>query len=148
ANAAVAGSFSWDASATTYFFVPVFSFGDKKFVFTVSVFQGLKNLPGDALVNPRSFGPFTCDGTGKPVGRVLFETFAVQTDNDTTKTTGDWGVNVQGQLQGAAITSRRAYIAGFQLANANNGGRYRATIDPLTGASLNALVSNVTPPTS
>ena len=64
AGVAILGDFTHNPGATTYFFTPTFSLGDKKYTFTVSLFQGLTDLSGNLLVNPRSFGPFTCDGTG------------------------------------------------------------------------------------
>jgi len=147
-NVAIAGSFSWNASATTYFFVPIFSFGDKKYVFSIQVFQGLKDLAGNLLVNPRSFGPFTCDGAGKASGRVLAESFDTLADRDPTPTTADWGANVAGQLQGVSITSRRAVIACWQLANANQAGSYRSVPEPLIGFQWNTFVTNPVPPTA
>ena len=60
----VPGYFTHDPSATIFYFNPFFSFGDKKLVFYVQCLQGLKDLAGNQLVNPRFFGNYTCDGKG------------------------------------------------------------------------------------
>jgi len=143
----IPGSFSWDASAKTFFFVPVFSFGDKKYVFNVVVSSKLTDLSGNNLINPRSFGPFTGDGTGKVSGTILEESFDVATDADPANTTADWGFTTLGQLEGAAITTRRVFIEGARFALDQNGGQYNPIVDPLTGAQLNQFVAGVNPPT-
>lgn len=147
-NVPIPGSITWDPSAKTFYFVPVFSFGDKKYVFGVQVFQNLKDLAGNPLINPRSFGPYTCDGTGKSTGKILAESFSGGVDNDTTVTSADWGFAVLGDLTGAPISSRRAYIAGYQLAQRENAGQYNPIVDPLTGQLLNNYIANIQPPTN
>jgi hypothetical protein len=136
----------------TFFFEPVFSFGTKKYKFSVSVMQGVSDLAGNLLVNPRSFGPYVVDGTGREEGDLLVETFANQLDCDVGATSGDWGVTEQGVLQGAAISSRRTFIAGWQQAEggrqSGNIGQYFALVDPLVGADLNQFVANIQPPTA
>ncbi|MFO0934572.1 MAG: Ig-like domain-containing protein [Planctomycetota bacterium] len=148
ADKIIPGSFSWDAAAKTFFFVPAFSFGDKKYVFNVLVTSKLTDLSGNALINPRSFGPFTCDGLGKVAGTILEEPFDFNNDNDTSKTTADWGFTTLGQLEGAAITTRRVFIEGAVAALNENGGQYNPIVDPLTGAQLNQFVAGVNPPTN
>lgn len=148
---AIPGSFTHDAAATTYFFHPTFSFGDGKYVFAVQVFQGLKDLCGNLLVNPGSFGPYTCDGTGISTGTVLAEEFTSITDYDIANSDGaDWGASEEGVLQGQEITSREAYIYSytFQGTGPNDYGQYSAIISPMIGAALNLYVSGVSPPTS
>ena len=150
----VAGTFSFDASATRYFFRPTFSFGNQKFIFTAQVFQGLKDLSGNLLVNPGSFGPFTCDGTGIDNGKVISEDFLTTGAQDPTTSDADWGATEEGILKGVDITSRDVYIFSYNYAddfgtNADSGrGQYAAIVDPLTGADLNNLVSGVSPATS
>ncbi|MCC7136936.1 MAG: Ig-like domain-containing protein [Planctomycetes bacterium] len=147
-NVPIPGSISWDAAAKTFFFVPVFSFGDKKYTFGVQVFQTLKDLAGNPLINPRSFGPYVCDGTGKVTGKILAESFGTSTDNDTSVTSADWGFAVTGDLTGTPITSRRAYIAGYQIAQNTGAGQYNPIVDPLTGFLLNNYIANIQPPTN
>lgn len=147
-NVPIPGSISWDAAAKTFFFVPVFSFGDKKYTFGVQVFQTLKDLAGNPLINPRSFGPYVCDGTGKVTGKILAESFGTSTDNDTGVTSADWGFAVTGDLTGTPITSRRAYIAGYQIAQNTGAGQYNPIVDPLTGFLLNNYIANIQPPTN
>lgn len=148
AGAIVPGSVTWDAAAKTYFFRPVFSFGDAKFVFTVTVTSNLKDLSGNPLINPRSFGPFTCDGLGKSTGRILVEGFDTSTDSDGGASNADWGFTTLSTLEGAAITTRRVWIEGAQFALDRNGGQYNPIVDPLIGAQLNQYLANVNPPTS
>jgi hypothetical protein len=143
----IPGSFESDPSATIWYFRPTFSFGDKKYVFSVSLTQFVRDLAGNLLVNPRSFGPYTCDGTGRPIGRSLVETFDGVVNRDSALTTADWGQTVAGRLQGAAITTRRAYISCWQLSD-QWGGAYNPIVDPLIGASINLLVPNVNPPSN
>ena len=153
----IPGFFTVDPSATTFFFNPTFSFGDQKYVFNAQVFQGLRDLSGNLLVNPRSFGDYTCDGRGQATGQVLEENFLSFANIDYTKTDADWGATEEGVLQGQAITSRNAYIFGWQFQDADGDGnsddlarvgQYSPLISPLIGAALNQFVSNITPPTS
>lgn len=148
-NTAVPGTLQMDPAAKKWTFLPTFSFGDKKYVFTVAVYQGLTDLSGNQIVNPRSWGPFTCDGTGTPPGRLLAESFDNQTNNDTTANPGnqaDWGQTTPGTLQGAAITSRRVYVAGYRFAESEQGGQYNVVAEPLTGANLGPLLQSIGQP--
>lgn len=147
-NVPVPGSFTHDASARTYFFKPLFSFGSagQKLIFTASVFQALKDLSGNNLVNPRSEGPFKADGQGTATGKVLAESFDTQTNSHTAVTDADWGTTVQGQLQGAAVTTRRVWVAGYQEVLGRSQGQYNPIIDPLIGAAINQYITNLTPP--
>jgi hypothetical protein len=144
----IVGSFTHDPSMTKWFFKPTFSFGDRKFDFAVSLRQGLKDLAGNFLVNPRSFGPYVCDGEGRPTGRILAESFDGTTDNDANVTTGDWGTTVAGQLDGAAITTRRVFIQSDTALANYGGGQLFAIVDPLIGALLNQFIVGINPPTN
>jgi hypothetical protein len=139
-------------AADTYFFRPIFSFGSKKYKFTVSIGQGVTDLAGNLLVNPRSFGPFTVDGNGQVEGDILVETFANTTDRDPGQTSADWGQTEQGFLRGSPITSRRAFITGWQQGNkyrdSQQWGRYYPLVDPLVGAALQVAQPNLQPPTN
>lgn len=145
----VPGYFTFDAAATTYFFTPTFSFGDNKFIFASQVFQGLKDLSGNLLVNPRTFGRYTCDGTGIETGLVLWESFESAGNQDFANTDADWGSTEEGILQGQPITSRSQYLYSyrFQGTGSDDVGQYAAVTSPLVGAALNQYVSNVNPPT-
>ncbi len=147
---AVAGYFTYDAAATTFFFNPTFSFGDKKYVFTAQVFQGLKDLSGNLLINPRSFGPYTCDGSGIETGKSLQEDFLTTANLDFVNSDADWGFTDEGVLQGQAITTReqRIYSYTFEGPGPNDIGQYAAIVSPFAGAALNQYQANVTPPTS
>lgn len=112
ASAPIPGTFSHDAAATTYFFRPTFSFGDAKLIFTVAVYQQLKDLSGNNLVNPQSWGPFTCDGQGIATGKILREEFDSIVDRDSGVSDGDWGVANPGFLAGQPVTSRDVLILG------------------------------------
>lgn len=147
----VSGSFKGDAGATTYLFTPTFSFGADKFVFTCQVFQGLKDLSGNLLVNPRSFGPYTCDGSGIVTGKELQEDFLDTINLDLVNSDGpDWGFSEEGVLQGQEITSREAYLFGFSLQGTGpeDFGQYAPVISPFAGAALNQYLSGIVPPTS
>jgi hypothetical protein len=148
----VPGFLTHDASASVYTFNPTFSFGDQRYVFDVRVFQGLKDLAGNQLVNPRSFpGPegYTVDGAGLSTGKILQESFATTVDADFAVTDADWGFSTQGLLQGQAITTRNAYLFSYSFVQVGNlWGQYAAFADPLIGAQLNNFVPNVSPPTS
>ena len=144
----IVGSFTHDPSMTQWFFKPTFSFGNAKFDFAVSIFQGLKDLAGNLLVNPRSFGPYVCDGKGRAPGRICAESFDVTTDNDGSVTSADWGTTIAGELDGAAITTRRAFIQSDQMITKYGGGTLFAIVDPLMGAQLNQFVTNIQPPTA
>ncbi len=158
ANFAVPGTFSQNAAATIAFFRPTFSFGNKKLVFTAQVFQGLTDLSGNLLINPQSYGPFTCDGTGIETGKVITEDFLTQDPNviDFIETDADWGVSEPGVLKSVPISSRNAYLFGYPYADGLAGGggslsgngQYAAIVDPLTGADLNNFVTGINPPTS
>jgi hypothetical protein len=143
---------TWNPAADTFFFRPIFSFGSNKYKFAVSVGQGVKDLAGNLLVNPRSFGPFTVDGLGTVEGDLLVETFQNQIDRDAGGTTADWGIDEQGFLKGAPIATRRAFITGWQQANlyicSGQRGQYFPISDPLIGADLNNYVPNIQPPTN
>lgn len=148
----IPGTFTRDPSAKNYFFKPLFSFGSglTNYDFAVTVFQGLTDLSGNALVNPRSFGPYVSDGTGIPVGVTLTEGFDNNVDKDTTagKTTADWGVAVASELNGAAITTKLGIISGWRETVKTNKGQYNGVPDPLTGVKLNTYVTGINPPTS
>lgn len=150
----VDGSFTPDASATRYFFRPTFSFGDEKFEFFAEVFQGLRDLSGNLLVNPGSYGPFVCDGLGRAPGNVIEENFLTEDDRDLFATDADWNNEVEGAVRGQEITSRTTYVFGYQQAddfgtNIDSGrGQYAPIPDPLTGRNLNDVVSGISPPTS
>jgi hypothetical protein len=149
----IPGFFTSNAAATIYFFNPAFSFGDGKYVFDVRVRQGLKDLSGNQLVNPRSFpGPsgYTVDGTGLETGFILFEGFDTTTDIDFMNTDSDWGVGEESVLQGAAITTRNALVLGRQFHKNGAWGQYFASPNPLIGAKLNTVpgVPTPNPPTA
>lgn len=151
AGQAIPGIFTHDASATIYYFEPTFSFGNAKLVFYLQVLQGLRDLSGNLLVNPRFFGNFTCDGLGISTGKVLDERFLTSVDADTAATDALWGTQTLNTLEGQAVTSREARTFGYREAgNTPNSGRgqYAAIPDPLTGAALNQAVANITPPTN
>ena len=138
-------------AADTYFFRPIFSLGAKKYIFNVAVMQGLTDLAGNLLVNPRSFGPFKVDGTGLQDGQILNESFTSVTDRDSGLTDADWGVTDSGTLQGAEITSRRAFITCWQQilsVQPTYTGQYYALVDPLVGPDLNQVVPGINPPTA
>ncbi len=154
---AIPGYFTNSPSATTFFFNPTFSFGDQKYVFNAQVFQGLRDLSGNQLVNPRSFGDYTCDGTGISTGSVLVEDFLTFENIDYAATDADWGISEEGILQGQEISSRTAYILGWRQQDSDNDGatdnlnavgQYNPTTTPLIGAALNNYVSNISPATS
>ena len=134
----IPGTFTRDPSAKIYYFKPLFSFGSglSNFDFAIQVFQGLKDLSGNSLVNPRSFGPYVCDGTGIPIGKTLVEGFDIVVDRDATPAlnTADWGVTVPSELQGAAITTKLAIISGWrETVEARMPVSTTASIDPLIG---------------
>jgi hypothetical protein len=137
-----------DPSMRTWYFEPVFSFGAEKYRFFVSVAQGVRDLAGNPLANPRSFGPFVVDGTGSEDGDLLVESFTATTDSDPGATTADWGFTETGACLGAPLTTRRAYVTGWKacLGAAPNTGRYVSLVDPLAGADQNVPVP-VTPST-
>lgn len=112
ADAPVPGSFSHDAAATTFFFRPTFSFGNAKLIFTVAVYQVLKDLSGNQLVNPQSWGPFTCDGEGIATGKLLREDFEVATERDGSTSDADWGSSEAGVLLSQPLVSRDVVITG------------------------------------
>ena len=130
----IPGSFTYDPSATIYYFKPTFSFGDGKFVFTVQVFQGLTDLSGNRLVNPRSFGPYQVDGTGLAKGEVLEETFDTDDDQDRSglspEDLADWGAAEEGLLQGQPVTRREAYLYWYHLQGTRPGGTTTASTRP------------------
>ena len=138
---AIPGTFSFDPSATIYFFKPTFSFGDEKLIFTAQVFQNLTDLAGNLLINPQSMGPFTCDGDGISKGKVISETFDFATDRDQVNSDADWGSTEQGFLKGQPITSRDALIMGWVFANSNgtdsSTGQYAPIDSPLNGLDRN-----------
>ncbi len=149
----IPGTFTHDAAAKIFFFKPLFSFGEKKYVFTLQLFQGLQDLSGNLLINPQSYGPFTCDGNGIPLGRTLIEDFNTTNDRDTGPTDADWGLNEPGALNGAPITSRQAYMYTYTLTTdpdtgQSSRGHAYGDFDMLTGAALNQFNTNVVPPTS
>lgn len=148
---ALPGSFEPDKSLQNFFFRPTFSFGDKKLIFTVQVFQGCRDLSGNLLINPRSFGPYTCDGKGIASGKTIDETFLNTCNMDGADTDADWGSTEEGVLLGQPISSREALIFTYpETDNGSNSGRgqYAPIVDPLTGQDLNLFVPNVSPPTA
>jgi len=71
AGNAIPGYFSFDASLTLAYFNPTFSFGNRQFEFYAQCFQGLRDLSGNLLINPRTFGTYKCDGRGLATGKIL-----------------------------------------------------------------------------
>ena len=151
-SAPVPGSFTANAGANVFFFRPTFSWGDFNANFTVEVFQGLRDLAGNLLVNPQSFGPYTCDGLGIATGKVIEETFTTTADRDFLVSDADWGQAEEGTLRSQDITSRNTYLFGYTFTPDGNGlsglGQYAAIVDPLIGADINELVSNINPPSN
>jgi hypothetical protein len=150
-GAEIDGTFSPSADWRTFWFKPTFSFGAQKLVFTTELFQGLTDLSGNLLVNPGSFGPFTCDGKGISTGVTIIERFTDQIAMDPISTDADWGSSEEGVLVGLPVTSRNAYIYGY--VEADNGGdsgrgQYAPIVAPLIGKDLNNFVTNVNPPTA
>lgn len=145
------GSFSPSADFQTFFFKPMFSFGDKKFVFTLQAFQGLTDLSGNLLVNPRSFGPFTCDGLGIETGLTYPETFIDTVNKDVGASDADWGDTEEGTLQGLPVTSRNAYAFSYvetDDGSASGRGQYAPVADPLIGEDILQIAPGLTPPPS
>lgn len=143
----IPGRFTASGDGRTWFFRPLFSFGDQQYVFSVQVLQELRDLAGNRLINPQSVGPFRCDGLGSSVGLVITEPFDLPIDRDGLATTADWGSTEVGTLSGVPITSRDVHIFGYTFA-ANGRGRYAPLADPLIGADLNPLVPGIQPPTA
>ena len=136
--------------ARTVFFIPTFSFGDNKYIFTTQVFQGVTDLAGNLLVNPRSFGPYTCDGDGRVFGKTIEEHFEATDDRDLTQTDASWA-GTPGVLEAAPITSRQAnfYTYLFTDSGTDSGrGEYAAFPVPLMGAAYALVNPSVAPPTS
>ena len=151
AGAEITGSFTPSADYRTFWFRPLFSFGDARLEFTVSLTQGVTDLSGNALLNPRSFGPFTCDGNGDATGKVIREEFLDTTNLSAGATDADWGLTEEGTLRGQPVTSRQVRI--YSYVEADNGadsarGQYAPLVDPLIGASFNQVVPNPMPPTA
>ena len=152
----ISGTFTGDASATIYFFRPTFSWGAGKYEFGVELFQGLKDLSGNLLVNPRGFGRYICDGMGIQDGAELSENFINQDNLDDSLDGSDalveWGDPDEGILRGAPIESQTYGILGytFQGGGPSDYGQYAAIISPFVGNDLNnpALGLNLSPPTS
>jgi|GEM_PF-2128994 len=151
AGSAIPGYFTFDPSLTQAIFNPTFSFGAQQLVFYAQVFQGVKDLSGNLLKNPRTFGNFKVDGFGSATGKVLDEAFVNTTDRDGLATDADWGSTTTGVLIGQPVSSRQALIFGYlEAGNSPNSGRgqYAPLVDPLTGAALNQFVANISPPTN
>ncbi|MDA1194595.1 MAG: hypothetical protein O2894_05365 [Planctomycetota bacterium] len=151
AGASMDGSFTPSPNWKTWWFKPLFSWGAAKLVWTVQVFQGLTDLSGNLLVNPRSFGPYTGDGTGIQTGKSLREEFTDQAMMDPFDSDADWGSTAEGWALGQPVSSRQAYIYSYaETDNGTNSGRgqYSPLAAPLIGADLNTFVPNVSPPTS
>jgi len=145
------GSFTPSPDWKTFWFKPLFSFGQQKLIFTVSVFQGLTDLSGNLLVNPASFGPFTNDGKGIATGKTIKETFIDTTNQDGPASDADWGTTEEGFLLGLPVTSRKVYV--YSYTEADNGtdsgrGQYAPLSAPLIGKDINQFVANVTPPSA
>ncbi len=151
AGVAVDGSFTPSPDWKTWWFKPLFSWGTVKLEWAVEVFQGLTDLSGNLLVNPRSFGPYTCDGNGIQAGKTLKELFDDQTQMDVFVTDADWGSTEEGWVLGQPVSSRQAYIYSYvETDNGSNSGRgqYAPLAAPLIGADINQFVANVTPPSA
>jgi len=145
------GTYTPSPDWRTFWFQPTFSFGDAKLVFTVELFQGLTDLSGNLLVNPGSFGPFTCDGNGIGTGKTIKEHYIHSVYMDPVATDADWGSTEEGWLLGLPVTSRNAYIYGYvETDNGSNSGRghYAPIVAPLIGKDLNNFVTNINPPTA
>ncbi len=155
AGKSIPGTFTNDAAMKTFFFKPAFSFGDQNFVFNFSVFQALKDLAGNSLINPQSRGDFVCDGLGNATGSLLIQDFEntgpFKPDHDITAAPpADWGTGEAGTLQGVLTPPREQTIYGYFEADGNddgtsNRGQYSATPDPLVGADLNQFVTPAVP---
>jgi hypothetical protein len=158
AGSEIEGSFTPSPDWKTFWFKPLFSFGDRKLVFALEAFQGLEDLSGNLLSNPQSFGPFTCDGRGIASGKVLKEHFLTVANRDGPATDADWGSTEESQLLGLPVTSRRVEL--YSYVHTDNGvndgmggrgsdrGQYAPLAEPLIGASLNAINPAINPPTS
>ena len=145
----VPGRLTQTQDAKTVLFRPTFSFGDTKLVFTTSVLQGVRDLAGNLLVNPQSFGPYVCDGEGARFGKTIEEHFETNDDEDGPND-AKWGAT-QGTLEGADIASRPAYFYTYNFTDsgADSGrGEYAQFYEPLVGAAINAIFPGITPPTS
>lgn len=142
AGNAIPGYFTFDPSLTLAIFNPTFSFGNKQFEFYAQCFQGLKDLSGNLLINPRTFGTYKCDGRGLSTGKILTERFVATTDRDNIATDADWGTTTPNELAGAPVTYRDEYIMGYEEAgnNPNSGrGQYAPLADPLNSSTIYAV---------
>lgn len=142
AGNAIPGYFTFDASLTLAYFNPTFSFGNRQFEFYAQCFQGLRDLSGNLLINPRTFGTYKCDGRGLATGKILTERFASTTDRDNIATDADWGQTTPNELAGAPVTYRDAYIMGYEEAgNTPNSGRgqYAPLADPMNSSTIYAV---------
>ncbi|MDJ0522639.1 MAG: Ig-like domain-containing protein [Planctomycetota bacterium] len=151
AGSEIDGSFTPSPDWKTFWFKPLFSFGAQKLTFTVQCFQGLTDLSGNLLVNPGSFGPYTCDGNGIATGKTIKEDFLTTTFQDSANSDADWGTTEEGFLLGLPVTSRQVYIYSYvETDNGSNSGRgqYAPLAAPLIGADINNFVANVTPPSA
>ncbi len=145
------GSFTPSPDWKTFWFKPLFSFGQQKLIFTVDIFQGLTDLSGNLLVNPGSFGPFTNDGKGIATGKTIKEEFLTTANQDIAASDADWGSTEEGFLLGLPVSSRQVYIYSYvETDNGTNSGRgqYAPLAAPLIGADINLFVANVTPSSS
>ena len=148
AGVAVDGTFTPSPDWRTFWFKPLFSWGQQKLIWTVELFQGLTDLSGNLLVNPGSFGPYTGDGTGIATGKSIREPFLTTAYMDPINTDADWGSTEEGFLVGQAVTSRKAYIYSYvETDNGSNSGRgqYSPIAAPLIGVDILTYNPGITP---
>ncbi len=158
ADTEIDGSFSPNPDWRIFWFKPLFSFGDKKFIFAAQVFQGLQDLSGNLLSNPASYGPFTCDALGITAGKTIKEDFLTTVNQDAAASDADWGDAEDSLLVGVPVTSRRAELYSYVETDNGTGdgmggrgsdrGQYAPLAEPLIGASLNQINPNINPATS
>lgn len=165
----ITGYFTRNAAMTQYIFNPTFSFGDNNYQFRVTVRNGLRDLAGNALRNPKSFPgtapAYVCDGNGSEIGFELTETFDNTTNADFApdpetsqpRTTAQWSAPEAGVLQGSDLTPEMRGIFGYQqvgtpgsLADCQTGhsGMYIISVACFAGEALNNQGIPINPPTA
>lgn len=152
AGASVAGTLTPDPAGSTWWFEPTFSFGERNYQFYVLLRSGVRDLAGNALINPSTFGPFLADGRGRAAGRILIEEFTTSDDQDAPRSDADWGGSAPGELRGQPITTREVRLYGHRFASGpvdSGVGQYAPLAAPFTGRALNqAVPGGVVPPTA
>ncbi len=107
----IPGTFKPSKDGRLYSFVPSFHYGRGPYRISVELTQGIKDLAGNPLANPKTLYFRTEYKPDVNTIGVMTESFDTNQFEDVANTTAEWNTVKEGELQGGAITTTTLIVS-------------------------------------